>query len=150
MANERKIDAGFFDSNLNIKRKQVNSNIAARIFALLILAVILFQMALAAGMPWGAIAWGGAYPGQLPANMRFASILSALLLLVIALVVLTRAGLVLHKWQPVSRRLIWAVVVYSLLGVVANAITPSLWERIIWLPVAIMLLVCSAVVATRN
>jgi hypothetical protein len=82
--------------------------------------------------------------------MRFASVLSALLLFVIALVVLTRAGLVLRKWQPISRKLIWLVVVYSMLGVVANAITPSIWERIIWLPVAIMLLVCSAVVATKS
>jgi hypothetical protein len=128
----------------------MSSIVAARIYALFILAVISFELALAAGMPWGEIAWGGTYHGQLPVDMRLASAFSALLLFAMALVVLTRAGLVLHKWQSVSRKLVWVVVIYSLLGVVANAITPSVWERIIWLPVAIVLLVCSTVVATRN
>jgi hypothetical protein len=128
----------------------MSSIVAARVYAFFILAVILFEMALAAGMPWGNIAWGGAYKGQLPLEMRFASVFSAVLLFAMLLIVWTRAGLILHKWSSLSRKLIWVVVIYSLLGVVANAITPSVWERTIWLPVAIVLLVCSAAVASKN
>ncbi len=128
----------------------MTSRLAARLFSLLILAVVLFQGALVAGMPWGEFAWGGTYQGQLPVEMRVASAISALLLLVIGTVVLTRAGLLLQEWQPLSKKLIWVVVAYCALGVVANAITPSAWERIIWLPVAIGLFAMSIVVATKR
>ena len=128
----------------------MNSAHAARIFAVLILAVVLFQCALVAGVPWGEFAWGGAYPGQLPVEMRVASALSALLLLALGAVVLTRAGILLARWHLLSRKLIWGVVAYCAIGVVANATTPSAWERMVWLPVTIALLVTSIVVATKR
>jgi hypothetical protein len=128
----------------------MNSALAARLFAFLTLAVVLFQCALVAGMPWGEFAWGGTYPGQLPVEMRVASALSALLLLVLGTVVMTRAGIFLPRWHLLSRKLIWVVVAYCAVGVVANAITPSAWERIVWLPVTIALLATSMVVATKR
>jgi hypothetical protein len=127
----------------------MSSPLAARVFAFLIFAVVLFQCALVAGVPWGEFAWGGGYRGQLPVEMRIASALSALLLLVLGAIVLTRAGLLLPRWQHLSRKLIWVVVAYCAIGVIANAMTPSAWERIIWLPVTIALLAMSVVVATK-
>lgn len=120
--------------------------IAARVFATLIVGVILFQIGLIVGMPWGEFTWGGYYPGTLPTNMRLASVASAFLLLAIGLIVLIRAGFLLPAWQPFSKKLMWVVVPYCGLGVIANAITPSVWERIIWLPVAIILFAASIVV----
>jgi len=111
-------------------------------------AAILFQLALASGVPWGKLAWGGKFPGQLPVHMRVASVASALLLLGFGMVVAARAGIALSHWQPVSQVLVWVVVAYSALGVIANAVTPSAWERIIWLPVTTLLLASSIVVAT--
>jgi hypothetical protein len=128
----------------------MNSALAARFFAFLILAVVLFQCALVAGVPWGEFAWGGTYSGQLPVEMRVASALSALLLVVLGTIVMTRAGMVLPRWQLLSRKLIWAVVAYCAVGVIANAMTPSVWERIIWLPVTIALLATSIVVAIKR
>jgi hypothetical protein len=121
--------------------------IAARIFASLISGAILFQILLAIGMPWGEFAWGGSYPGTLPTYMRVASLVQALLLFALVIIVLVRAGLFLPDWQPISKKLVWAVVLYCGLGVVANAITPSFWERIIWLPVLTISFVSSFVVA---
>ena len=121
--------------------------IAAYVFAVLTGAAILFQLALAAGMPWGKLAWGGKFPGQLHAYMRAASVASALLLLGFGMVVSARAGIALAHWQPVSRLLVWVVVAYCALGVIANSLTPSAWERAIWLPTTILLLACSIVVA---
>lgn len=125
----------------------LNASIAARIFAPFFTVAILFEIALAAGMPWGEFAWGGSFPGVLPVNMRIASGVSASLLLVFVWVVLIRAGLVFPAWQPLSRKLVWGVVVYCALGMIANAATPSFWERIIWLPVLTICFVSSLVVA---
>lgn len=120
---------------------------AARLFAALIMFTALFQVALAAGMPLGLLAWGGSYPGTLPSNLRIASGISVVVLAALGLVVLIRAGLVMSQWQRRSRLLIWFVVAYCVLGVVANAITPSMWERTLWLPVTILLSITSITVA---
>ncbi len=125
----------------------MNPIIAARVFTVLIAGAIFFQLALVVGMPWGKVAWGGAFPGVLPPHMRVASIGSAVLLLALALVVLVRAGLIQSKWKSSSGKLAWVVVTYCSLGVIANAITQSFWERVIWLPVTILLLGSSIVVA---
>lgn len=125
----------------------MNSSIAARLFAVLVVLTAFFQIALSAGMPWGPLAWGGNHPGTLPSNLRIASGVSVLVMLTLGLVVLVRAGLVMRQWQGWSRRLIWFVVAYCLLGIVANAITPSMWERILWLPVTILLSITSITVA---
>jgi hypothetical protein len=125
----------------------MNSTIAARLYAALTTYVVLFQIALAAGMPWGELAWGGSHPGTLPRQLRIASGASAAVLLALAFVVLVRAGLLLQSWKHRTRQLIWVAVGYGALGVVANAITPSSWERIVWLPVTILLLVASLIVA---
>jgi hypothetical protein len=125
----------------------VNSSAAARLFAGLIAAAVFFQLGLAAGLPWGELAWGGAFPGALPARMRVASLAAVAILALLALIVLARAGLVLPGWRPASRKLVWGVVAYCALGAVANALTPSAWERLLWLPVNIFLLWTSVAVA---
>jgi Sec-independent protein secretion pathway component TatC len=79
--------------------------------------------------------------------MRLASFASALLPLAFAILVLVRVGLLMSSWQRASRKFIWVVVVYSALGIIANAITPGALERAIWLPVTILLFVTSIVVA---
>jgi hypothetical protein len=80
--------------------------------------------------------------------MRAVAIVSAVLLCAFGMIVEVRAGILLPAWQPVSRTLVWIVVAYSGLGVVANAITPSRWERILWLPTVLVLLVTSVLIAT--
>jgi hypothetical protein len=122
--------------------------VAAAIFIALSIFAAAFQVALVAGMPWGALTWGGRFRGRLPDRMRAVAAVSAVLLLAFALVVAIRAGMFQPDWQPLSRTLVWGVVAYTALGVVANAITPSRWERIVWLPIVLMMLVCSILVAT--
>ena len=125
--------------------------LAAKLFLLMTAVVVAFQLALAAGAPWGELTMGGAFPGQLPPRMRAAAIGSALVLAAFAAVVAARAGLAFPRWQRASRRVIWVVVVYSVVGVVLNAATPSPRERLLWLPVTIALMACALVVArTRD
>ena len=116
-------------------------------FSVVMLGVVGFQIALAAGAPWGAYAMGGAFPGQFPSFMRVAALVQAVILLLLAGVVLARAGVAVRRWSRASRWLIWLVVAFSTLSLVLNLITPSAGERAVWAPVALVLLVCSLLVA---
>jgi hypothetical protein len=125
----------------------MRSILAARLFGALTLLVVAFQLALAAGAPWGKLAMGGAFPGRLPPSMRAAAVVQALVLALFAGIVAARARLMLPRWHGASRRLVWMVVALSAVAVVLNAITPSPLERAVWLPVTLALLTCGVVVA---
>jgi hypothetical protein len=125
----------------------VSPQAAARLFALLTGVVVLFQLALAAGAPWGAYAMGGAFPGAYPLQMRAAAVAQAAVLVVLALVILARAGLVLPGWRKASRPAAWVIVALLAVGVILNLITPSPMERLIWAPVAVALFLTSLRVA---
>lgn len=126
------------------------SHLAARIYAVVSIGVIVFQIALAVGAPWGAYAMGGAFPGQFPPQLRVAALVQAFILAGLVGVVLSHAGLALHGWSRVTGWLIWLVVVFSSLSLLLNLITPSAGERAIWAPVAFIMLVSSATVAVRK
>ena len=121
----------------------------AILFAIVSGIVVAFQVALAAGAPWGEYAMGGAFPGQFPPELRIAAVVQAALLVGLAIIVLARAGLV-ALWSRAARWLIWVVVGFSTLSFVLNMITPSAGERAIWAPIAFLLLLSSAVVAFTN
>jgi hypothetical protein len=121
--------------------------VAAIIYAIVTFGVVAFEIALAAGAPWGAYAMGGASPGQFPPALRIAAIIQALLLAGMAAVILVRAGLVLPGWSQVSRWLVWIVVALTALSLVLNLITPSAGERAIWAPTLALLLISSLIVA---
>jgi len=120
---------------------------AALLYAIVSAGVIAFQIALAAGAPWGEFAMGGAFPGQFPPALRIAALVQAALLAGMAAVVLARADLILPSWSRVSRWLVWIVVAFAALSLVLNLITPSAGERAIWAPTAFLLLISSGIVA---
>ena len=91
---------------------------------------------------------GGAFPGHYPSVMRMGAVIQAMLLAMMATVVMARAGLALPRWSQEYRWMIWLVVGMGGLGLVLNLITPSAGERMIWVPVAFVQLVCSLAVAT--
>jgi hypothetical protein len=122
--------------------------IAASLFAVLTALVVLFQLALVLGAPWGAYAMGGAVPGQFPPALRVSALLQGLMLLVFVAIVLARAGVAFFGLVRPSRWLIWVVVAVSAVSLVLNLITPSAGERLIWLPVLFVLLATSLLVAT--
>jgi hypothetical protein len=124
--------------------------VSAIVYAVASAGVVAFQVLLAVGMPWGAFAMGGAYPGVLPTALRIAAVVQAALLTLCALVVLARAGVALASWSRVSRVAVWFVVALSSVSLVLNVITPSGGERAIWAPVAGIMLASSLVVAITS
>lgn len=124
--------------------------VAAYTFGVLIAIVVLFQLALALGAPWGEMAMGGKFPGRFPTAMRVAALFQIVILVFIALIVLARAGIFLEAFSAFAESAIWGVVIYSLLGTILNIMTPSKKERILWVPVTMGLLICSAIVAVSQ
>jgi hypothetical protein len=100
----------------------------------LLTGVAIFQVALAAGGPWGANVYGGraATPdGVLPAGYRIASLTAAPTLSLAAWVLLARAGVVSPGRVP--RAAIdtgsWAISGYLAINTVANLASTSAVER---------------------
>ena len=124
--------------------------LAALLYGIISLGIVAFQIALAAGAPWGAFAMGGSFPGQFPPALRIAALIQAVLLVGLAMIVLARANLILPSWSRVSRWLVWLAVGFSALSLVLNLITPSAGERAIWAPTAFLLLISSGIVALTN
>jgi len=121
--------------------------LAAVVYACMSALVSAFQIALALGAPWGTYAMSGAFPGQLPPALRMSAVIQAALLLLLAGVVLARAGVALPGWSAMSRWLAWVAVAFAAVSLVLNLMSPSAGERMIWAPVALVLLITSLLVA---
>ncbi|QNO37594.1 hypothetical protein H4J02_00635 [Protaetiibacter sp. SSC-01] len=122
--------------------------IAAVAAAALYAGIVAFQLALAAGVPWGRAAYGG-QRDDLPASMRVSSGVAAVLWAGFALIVLRRVGLVgwaplPDAWLPAA---VWVAAALAGLSVVLNAITRSRIERAIWLPASVLLLAATLALA---
>ena len=116
---------------------------------LLVLFALLaaFQLALVFGAPWGALVWGGKHSGKLPAGLRVASLMSAVLLGVLGWLALERVGVT--RLLPESLRLaagwvLFGVLALSLLGNLASGSRP---ERRVMIPVAGVLAALALLVA---
>ncbi len=125
----------------------MNAALFATLYAAFTAIVVVFQLALAAGAPWGQVAMGGRYPGRFPTQLRTGALVQAALLSFLALIVLSRAGVGFPVLDPVSGWMVWIAVAISLLSLILNLITRSKWERRLWAPVALVLVVCSLLVA---
>ena len=116
------------------------------LFLVLTVILILFQGALAAGLPWGAASMGGKFPGKYPPEMRVAAVVNMLILALIAVIVVSRSGLYFPALLPFSRIAIWVVALFFLAATILNTITPSKIERI-WAPVALIQLAAVLLIA---
>jgi hypothetical protein len=90
---------------------------------------------------------GGVHPGKYPPKLRLIALVQGFVLAAAAFVVLIKAELLLAMNQGVSNVAIWLVVALIAVSTFLNLITKSKWERRIWLPVTIVLLITSLVVA---
>jgi hypothetical protein len=115
---------------------------AAVVASTLLLLLALFQMLLAAGVPWGRAAWRGAHR-VLPPKLRWASLAAAPILLFAAWVVLARSDLVAPGSSSYSIRILtWAFAVYFSLNTVGNLSSESNLEKWLMTPVALVLAGC--------
>jgi hypothetical protein len=109
---------------------------AGKIAAALLLLVVAFQAALAAGAPWGAATQGGANEGVVPDVLRVGSVITLLVYSALAAVAGT-------SWAPTNtrRRIFYLAAFVMVFATMLNIASPSLVERIIWAPVTIVLVI---------
>ena len=123
--------------------------VIAIVAATLLGIIALFQIALAAGAPWGSASWGGRHPGRLPTGYRIGSALAGLFFYpFVAFVVLGAAGLLGDEAASGGGAGLWVLAGLFGLSTVVNLISPSKVERI-WAPVALVLTVCCVFLAIR-
>lgn len=110
-----------------------------------------FQLALAAGAPWGRAAWGGA-ADRLPPVLRLASGLASIVLVGVGLVVLRRGGFTVPAPLPDRwlARTCWVLAVLAGVNTIANLASASELERNLMAPAAGTLAVLCAVLALKD
>jgi hypothetical protein len=119
----------------------------AIVAATLLGVIAFFQLALAAGAPWGAASWGGRHEGKLPTGYRIGSAIAGLFFYpVVAIMILDAAGVIGDEAGSGGRAGLWVFTGLFGLSTVINLISPSKVERL-WAPVALVLTVCCATLA---
>lgn len=118
------------------RSERIPASNAGRNAALLLLGVVAFQLALAAGAPWGAVTQGGTNVGVLPDALRIGSVITAVIYLLLAAI----AGTSLAS-ATLRRRVLYLAAGAMVLATLLNIASTSFVERIIWAPVTIALLI---------
>lgn len=109
---------------------------AGRVAAVLLLVVVAFQAALAAGAPWGAATQGGTNEGVLPDLLRIGSVITLVFYAALAVV----AGTSLVP-PTLRRRVLYTAAAVMIPATLLNIASNSFVERIIWAPVTIALII---------
>jgi len=98
--------------------------IAALIQVVISLGVVVFQLALVAGAPWGAFAMGGQNKGILPSSLRIGAAVSAVIMLAQAGHYLAQAGVIPKLLDPTGNNVVnW--IWFPALEVTAAATPPN-------------------------
>lgn len=121
--------------------------VPAILFTIGVALLAIFQLALACGAPLGAYAWGGQHTGALPKKLRIASIVSVLIYALLALILLSKAGVIGLIPTAIAVPGAWVVFGYLALGTLMNAVSRSRKERAVMTPVAAVLAVLALLVA---
>lgn len=119
---------------------------AVSLVTLILLVLSLFQIALAAGAPFGRLAWGGAHRA-LPVRQRIASASAPLIYAFLASFPLQKAGysdIWPSGWIEPG---IWIIACYLAVSAGLNAMSKSRPERLVMTPVAAALAILFFIVA---
>lgn len=127
---------------------------AAVVAAVLLVAVAVVQLALVFGAPWGDHVYGGRAEtdnGRLSSRYRAMSAAAVPILLLSAVIVLSRAGVVSwfasDGWVAVG---VWVVLAYLVLNTMANLASTSRVERFGMGSVSAVAAICTLVVALSS
>ena len=126
----------------------------AMLAAVLFGALALFQVALALGAPWGAFAYGGRAiqeDGTLPITYRLASGVAAVVLVLFAIVILTRAGVIGTAGDSTLVSVLsWVIVAFLVLNTLSNVSGKHWIERFVFGGITVVLAVLCAIVAVAG
>ena len=115
------------------------------LLSIFLAGLLLFQILLALGLPYGEYAWGGQQGKVLPRKYRVASVFSSMFFLFSIHMTLSKTGVVAEVNPTFVNGFMWFLTAYLGLGVVINAISRSKKERI-WAPVVALMFVLSLLI----
>jgi hypothetical protein len=122
--------------------------------AVLFGVMALFQVALALGVPWGAFAFGGRAvrdDGTLPTAYRAASALTAVLLVVFAVVILTRGGVIGTSGDSTLVTVTsWVIVAFMAINTPMNLMGKHWIEKYVFGGITLVLVILCAIVAASG
>jgi len=133
---------------MNLAPRNRAARMAATLAAIGFASLAVFQLAIAAGAPWGHAAWGGEN-AHLSAAQQGASAVAAVIYVAAALCVLCRAGVVSRARSDAAifRWGTWFFVAAMAIGALPNLASQSRWENFIFGPLALVLSALCFVVA---
>jgi len=136
---------------MNLAPRNRAARMAATLAAIGFASLAVFQLAIAAGAPWGHAAWGGEN-AHLSAAQQGASAVAAVIYVAAALCVLCRAGVVSRARSDAAifRWGTWFFVAAMAIGALPNLASQSRWENFIFGPLALVLSALCFVVARRR
>ncbi len=132
----------------------MGSETAAIVAAVLFGAIALFQVALALGAPWGTFAYGGRAvrdDGTLPPTYRLSSAVAAVLLVLFAVVILTRGGAIGTSGESTPVTVMsWVIVAFMAINTAMN-LTGKHWvERYVFGGMTVVLVALCSIVAVAG
>ena len=120
--------------------------IAAIIAVVLFTGMIVFQLLLVLGLPFGHLAYGGKYE-KLPSKMKIVSLVGIVIFIFAILSVLERAGIIIIFNNPMFVTVfVWIIAIYLAFNTLMNAISKSKWEKLIMTPISLILAICCFIV----
>ncbi|WP_164700843.1 hypothetical protein [Modestobacter sp. KNN46-3] len=122
--------------------------VAAVVGVVLLGCLAVFQVSLIGGAPLGRFAWGGQHV-VLPTALRIGSAVSLVLYGLFAALILQVAGALDVLPRGVADVAIWVLTAYFAVGVLMNAVSRSVPERLVMTPVALALAVVCLVLALQ-
>jgi hypothetical protein len=126
----------------------------ATVAAVLFGAMALFQLALAVGAPWGAFAYGGRAArddGTLVPAYRLSSAVAAVMLVLFAVVILTRGGVIGSSGDSTLVTVMsWVIVAFMAINTPMNLLGKHWIERFVFGAITVVLVVLCAIVAVAG
>lgn len=121
--------------------------ITAIITCVLLFLLIIFQLLLAIGLPFGRFAYGGKYE-KLPNNLRIMSLIAVGIFIFGIIVVLEQATIItIFNNELLTIIVVWIFAVYLTLNTLMNAVSKSQWEKQIMTPISFGIAVCCYILA---
>lgn len=121
--------------------------LSALVASIVLIGLMIFQLLLVLGRPYGQYAWGGQHR-VLPIGYRIGSVIAIIIYVISVIVMLESAGLIAFiSNTAISQYGIWVLFIYFLIGVPLNAISRSKPERNTMTPIVLLLCVLTLVVA---
>lgn len=109
---------------------------AALIYSFLVALPVAMHIGVASGAPWGRFTVGGRFADTLPPLWRGLALVQASILCAMAVVMLDRGGIIA---LGIAEKVFWGCIGVTALSTLANAISPSRAERLLWTPVLVLM-----------